>query len=346
MTFLAIGTYTETLPHVAGKGAGIYSGHFDEGTGRLSAIRAAANSTNPSYLAYCAQRQTLYAVQETSQAETSAVAAFRVESSTGALHFLNEQPAQGAAPCHVSVVGTGQFVLAANYGSGNVVVLPAADGRLQPASYVFQHPGPEPHAHMIVPDPGSRFVLALDLGVDALFTYRLDSTSGVLMLHGETKMPTGSGPRHLAFHVSGHALFVVHEVASLVTTWAYADGRLSHRHTISTLPDGFTGRNAPSAIRVSADGRFVYAANRWHDTIAVFALDELSFTLSLVAHISVHGRTPRDFILDRTGRFLLVANQDSDNVCIFRLDPQTGLPLEEVQSVPVPTPVCLQFMGE
>jgi 6-phosphogluconolactonase len=249
MTYLAVGTYTENLPHVAGKGTGIAVCDFDGVTGRLTAVSTTPGISNPSYLAFNPHRQTLYAVQESGEPETSAIKAYSVDTATGTLRFLNEQPACGAAPCHIHVEDMGRFLFGANYVSGSSVVFPLA-----------------------------------------------------------------------------------------------ADGRITHLHTVSTLPDGFAGPNAPAAIRVSADGRFVYASNRGHDTLAVFAFDESIGELKLLAHIPVHGRTPRDFILDPTGNFLLVASQDSDNIIVFRLNPQTGLPTSVAYNCEIPTPVCLQFL--
>ncbi len=271
--FLIIGTYTEKMPHVAGKGAGIYTYRFDAVTGQLTSGHVTGRVTNPSYLAYHAPKQLLIVVQETDQRSTSSLMAYKVDAAGGRLYPLGQQSALGVSPCHVSVDHTGRFVFVANYGSGNVAVLPITpDGRLQPASYVSQHLGDHSHAHMIVPDPTNRFVLAVDLGLDKLRVYQMPDAGGKLSVCDEVSVAVGSGPRHLAFHPNGRVLFLVHELSSTVTTWAFADGRLTHLHTVSTLPEHFVGDNAPAAIRVSADGRFVYAANRGHNTIAVLPL--------------------------------------------------------------------------
>lgn len=346
MTFLVIGTYTEKMPHVAGKGAGIYTVRFDAVAGQLIPEYVTAGVTNPSYLAYHAPKKLLVAVQETDQLATSSLIAYRVDRAGGKLHLLGQQPTLGVSPCHVSVDHTGQFVFVANYGSGNVTVFPMTpDGCPQPASGASQHPGTHPHAHMIVPDPTNRFVLAVDLGLDKLRVYQMPSTDGKMTVYSEAAVAAGSGPRHLVFHPNGRVLFLVHEITSMITTWAFADGRFTHLHTVSTLPEHFVGDNAPAAIRVSADGRFVYAANRGHDSVAVFAFDAPSGELVPLAHHFVAGQTPRDFVLDPTGRFMLVANQGSDTVVVFRLNPQTGLPAEKVYTLQIPTPVCLLFVS-
>jgi 6-phosphogluconolactonase len=183
------------------------------------------------------------------------------------------------------------------------------------------------HAHMIQADPTGRFVLHVDLGLDKIFVWRFDAEKGRLTAGDPpfVALPSGDGPRHFHFHPNGRWLYSIQEEGSTVVLFDYdaASGKLKSRQTISTLPRGFAGSNFCSGILVSADGRFVYAGNRLHDSIATFSVGPGGM-LKYVGEDWSRGNYPRSFNLDPTGRFLYCCNQRSDNVAVFRVDPTTG----------------------
>jgi 6-phosphogluconolactonase len=156
------------------------------------------------------------------------------------------------------------------------------------------------HAHQVVVDPAGEYVLAVDLGVDTVFTYRLDVAGATLAETGRLVLPIGSGPRHLAFHPDGAYAYVANELASTVTVCAYAAGTLTAGQVASTVPEPGVA-NYPGEIAVSADGRFVYVSNRGTDTVAVFAVNEGGAHLTLVATPSCGGVWPRHLAIDATG---------------------------------------------
>jgi 6-phosphogluconolactonase len=229
------------------------------------------------------------------------------------------------------------------------------DGSLGPATEVVQHQGgsihPDrqagPHAHCIHTDPDNRFVLAIDLGLDAVLRYELDADRGTLgrIDTPAGTVPPGSGPRHLAFRPDGRFAYVLNELGSTLIACAYdaSSGELRPLQSLSTLLPDFSGTNWTSALRVSPSGRFVYASNRGHDSIAIFASDTATGHLSLVGHESTQGRTPRDFNIDPTGTFLLAANQDDDSIVTFRVDGETGRLSPAGQVAEARTPVCIAF---
>lgn len=350
-----IGTYTQPLPHVAGRGEGIYACRFNPADGSLSRpVLASDAAASPSYLAVAPNRQYLYAVQETDAGNNPAVFAFAIEPD-GGLQYLNHQPAHGGLPCHVSVDGAGRFVLVANYAAGSVVVFPVDDGgRLRPASDVVQHAGSGPnparqegpHAHQAAFGPENGLVFVPDLGLDKILAYRLDAERGKLVPHDPPFCPVhpGAGPRHVAFHPGGRFAFGINELDATVIAFAHSRGRLIPRHTAPALPPDFSGEPSGAAIRVSPDGRFVYAANRGHNSIAIFAFDESTATLTPLGRQSTQGQTPRDFAIDPTGAFLLAANQDSDTIVTFRRHPRTGQLDPTGHGTSVPNPVCVVFV--
>jgi 6-phosphogluconolactonase len=329
------------------KGISLYE--LDPANGALTFVKTTVGIPNPAFLATDAGARWLFTVNEL---DDGLVSAFARDPETGKLRFLNRQSSLGVWPCHLSVDPTGRFVMTANYGNGTVTVHPiGVDGRLGPASCVIQHEGSSaherqdgPHAHMILASPDGRFVLAADLGIDKLMVYTL-SDEGVLAPHGEIACAPGSGPRQFAFSGDGRTLFVLNEIASSLTAYDYdaAAGSATPRQTISSLPAGFTGENTCAQLLLSPDGRFAYASNRGHDSIAIWAIDA-GGALSLVGHESTQGKTPRNFALDPSGTWLLAANQDSDTIVTFRRDAERGTLTPTGQVTASVNPVAILFV--
>jgi len=349
-----LGTYTGP------KSQGIYVCRFNPATGQLAAPELAATTPSPSFLAVHPSRRFLYAVGETSQMEgkrTGTVGAFAIDGKSGQLTLLNHESSGGLGPCHLAVDKTGKCLLVANYGSGSIAALPIqANGALVEPATVIQHQGSSvnpqrqagPHAHFITPTPDNRFALACDLGMDKILIYRLDPAKASLVASNPSfaAVQPGAGPRHLAFHPSGRFVFLVNEMGSTLTTFAYdaKRGALKDLHTVSTLPENFAGKNTCAGILVHPSGRFVYGSNRGDDSIAVFGFDPKSGRLTFVERQATQGRMPRHIAFDPTGQWLLAENQGSDNVVVFRADEQTGRLSATGQTITVGAPVCAVFV--
>ncbi len=352
--FVYIGTYTGQ------KSKGIYAYRFDAATGRLTSLGLVAETVNPSFLAVHPNRRFLYAVSEMAKYEgrnSGAVSAFAIDRETGKLAFLNRVSSRGGGPCYVVVDKTGKSLLVANYGGGSVAVLPVLEyGRLGEASAFVQHAGSSvnpkrqqgPHAHSINLSPDNRFAIAADLGLDQVLVYRFDPTKGSFAANNPAmaKVNPGAGPRHLAFHPSGRFAYVINEMQSTVSAFSYdaAGGVLRELQTISTLPKDFAGDNTTAEVQVHPTGKFLYGSNRGHDSIAVFAIDTGTGTLTPVQHVPTQGKTPRNFGIDPTGSHLFAANQNSDNIVVFRIDPKTGRLTPTGQVLEVSSPVCVKFI--
>ncbi len=342
-----IGTYTRR------DSKGIYAYRFQPSTGKLMAIGLAAETSNPSFLAVHPNQKFLYAANENGN---GTVTAFSIDTATGKLTMLNQVSSKGSGPCHVALDKSGKCLLVANYNSGSIAAYPVGqDGKLGEASASIQHKGSSvnpqrqrgPHAHSVNLSPDGRFVLVTDLGLDQILTYRLDAAKATLTAGDPpfTKAAPGSGPRHLAFHPKGKFAYVCDEMASTVTAYAYnaANGSLEERQTVSTVPKDFTGTNSDAEIAVDPNGKFLYASNRGHDSIAVFAIDPGKGTLAPVEYTPTQGKTPRNFALDPTGRYLFAANQDAGGVVVFRIDPKTGKLQATGEKLDVAFPVCVVF---
>jgi 6-phosphogluconolactonase len=362
------GTYTGG----PGKSEGIYVATFDDATGRLSPAKLAGTEKNPSFLAVHPRLPMLYAVAEVGTFDGKpggGVAAFAYDPSTGMLTPKGTQAAGGSGPCHVSVDPAGKVVLAANYGGGSTICLGlAADGSLEPAvtapagepAGFFQHGWPragefglntgrqeKPHGHSVGVSADGRFAVACDLGLDQVIVFKLDAEKATIQPHGYVRVKTAAGPRHFAFHPSGRYGYAVNEFDLTVTAFAYDPeaGSLRELQTLSTLPADVTDRKGFSCAEIVAhpSGRFLYASNRSHDTIAMYAIDEAKGTLTFLGVQPIEGAMPRNFAIDPTGKFLLVGGQNSNTVSVFAIDQSTGRLKFTGTKIDCPSPVSIVF---
>jgi 6-phosphogluconolactonase len=364
-----VGTYSS--PQGTNRGQGIHVLEVIPSSGALVPRHIVKSDANPAWLAFNRDRTHLYAANEVATPATGSgtVSAFAVDRATGQLTLLNSVSSEGAGPAHLSIHPAGKHALVANYGGGSVAVLPIEpDGRLAPASDVKRHQGTagppqpssappgsfaisghdRPHAHMIEADPSGRFVLAADLGLDRILVWRFDDVKGTLTPNDPpwVALPPGDGPRHFAFHPKGRWFYSLQEEASTIVRFDYdaSSGRLNARQTLSTLPSGFAGTNFTSEILVSSDARFVYVANRLHDSIAWFSIG-VDGTLKWAGEEWTRGDYPRSFAIDPSGRLLFSCNQRSDAIASFRINAKSGALTFTGQYTPVGSPAHIVFLS-
>ncbi len=374
-----VGTFSSPLRDVLptqvdlppGNGRGIHLFVVDRDSGALTPRGVYEMGTSPSCLTFNAAGTRLYSSNETDrvgEGNEGTVSAFGIDRNDGQLKLLNTVRSGGAGPTYVSVHPSGRFLLVANYFGGSVSVLPIlADGSLGDATDVevdvgtigprkptnaptgtFAFSGHDrTHAHMIQADPSGRFVVHIDLGLDKIYLWEFDASKGVLVPNDPhiVSLPPGDGPRHFSFHPNGRWFYSIQEEGSNVVLfdWDAKTGRLTARQTISTLPPGFAGSNFCSEIMTSADGRFLYAGNRLHDSIAVFAIGD-DGTLNCLGEEWSHGNYPRSFNFDPTGRFLYCCNQRADNIAVFRVDREKGNLTFTGHYTPVGNPSIIVFL--
>jgi 6-phosphogluconolactonase len=354
---LYLGTYTES----GSTSKGIYAYRYDAVSGHITPLGLAAETTDPSWLALDPNSRFLYAVNEVGNYQgpnSGGVSAFAIDRASGKLTFLNEVSSRGAGPCYITLDKTGRYALVANYDGGSVAVFPIlADGRLGEASDVVQHKGhgpnserqEGPHPHSIVLTRDNRFAIVSDLGLDELFVYRFESTKGTLIPNNPpfTRVDPGAGPRHFALSANERFAYSLDEMGALVTVFSNDPETevMRQLQTISTLPPDFTGPKEDAEIEIAPSGKFLYASNRGHDSIAVFAIDPEKGTLTLVEITPIEGKESRSFAIDPTGTRLFAAIQDSNRVVIFRIDGKTGRLTRTGESFEVAAPVCLKFLS-
>ena len=373
-----VGTFSsplrDTLPTQVdlppGNGRGIHLFRVDRSTGALTSNGVVEMGTSPGCLAINAASTRLYSANETDRVgddKQGTVSAFAINRADGKLELLNTVRSGGAGPTYVSIHPGGRHLLVANYFGGSVSVVPIlADGRLGEPTDVKVDAGtigpkkaphaPEgsfaisghdrTHAHMVQADPSGRFVLHVDLGLDTIFIWKFDAERGVLTANDppSVSLPPGDGPRHFHFHPNGHWFYSIQEEGSTIVLFDYdgTAGRLTARQTISTLPPGFAGSNFCSEILVSADGRFVYAGNRLHDSIGIFSVGQ-DGRLTYVGEEWTRGNYPRSFAFDPSRQFLYCCNQRADAVTVFRVNRSTGALAFTGHYAPVGNPSIVVF---
>lgn len=343
---LFVGTYTADGSH------GIYVLQFNTATGALTLVDSMASS-NPSYLAFHAGSQRLYAVNENGGEQPGMLSTFLRNASTGRWERMSEVPTGGDHPCYVSVNKGANHVLAANYSGGSLAAFPLDFMGMPGTPLLMQHTGRSvnearqtaPHVHTAIFSPDEQYVLTADLGTDevVVYPYKAGSAEGIDTAHRiRNKLSPGAGPRHLVFHPRLSVLYVMEELSGKVSVHRFYKGKLSPLQSI--LADRISVQPGSADIHISPDGRFLYCSNRADaNNIAVFDVQAGSGKLSYSNQQSSGGLRPRNFCIDPSGRYLLVANQGSHHIVVYRINTATGLPEPLGQELAIPSPVCLLF---
>ena len=363
-TYAFVGTYTPN-------GGGIYLFSVDAASGALTQMHVFDDIRNPSWLAINPARTRLYAISEIDNFQDThggAVISYAIDAATLQIKRLNAVSSRGATPSHISVHPSGKFAFVANFGGGNVVVFPiGADGALGEASDVrpsvgARHHGravddplgqfavsdhDSPHPHMVAADPSGQFVVANDAGLDLTLIWRLDMQAGRLLPADAPVVaaPSGSAPRHFVFHPNGRFFYNLYEHDAKIAVYDYdtARGAMKLKQSISTLPAKFAGSNLSSEIIITADGRFLYASNRLHNSIAVFAVGG-DGQLRSVAENWAHADSPRNICIDPSGEFLYSCNQKGDSITSFRISAASGTLSFTGRFEPVGSPAAIVFV--
>ena len=341
-----VGTYTK------GESKGIYKFTLDTEKGEMNQVEVAATLSNPTYIAISPDNQYLYSVIK--EGESGGVAAYTMNGNQEGLQLINRHVTEGSPPCHVSVNSNQTYLFSANYhkGTAECYEVDRENGGISTLLSTVKHTGAGPderqekaHTHFFGMTPDEKYIVAVELGTDQLITYQL--RDGAISLVSTLNVRPGSGPRHLVFHPNKNLAYLLTEFSSEVLTLKYdmENGSFLEVQSSATIPEEFTGNNQASAIHISKDGRFVYAGNRGHNTIAIFSVDEDNGHLRFVTRTSTEGDWPRDFVLDPTENFLIASNQESSNLVLFSRDKSTGQLSLLQKDIKVPDPVCVKFLN-
>ncbi|MGD1463892.1 lactonase family protein [Vibrio harveyi] len=334
-----VGTYTDS----PSQSQGIACVSLDIATGALTLTNelvpeAVKMVRNPSYLAL--KGEGLYTFNEVERLE-GAELIFAEKTDSYAL------PIEGDYPCHIDIKAS--LLAVANYGSGNVSVY-QLDEQGKPlksiAELYVEGSGPNaerqasPHAHQATFLNHSEQLAVVDLGTDSVhfYDYKKDGETVKFSLSQSIAMPPGSGPRHLVFDSDESVAYVVCELSETLAVLHKQRGQWNLTQQVKLLADE-ENKEAASAIRLSADERFVYVSCRAQNLISTF--DVTSDIPVQIAVSDCGGAFPRDFVLSRDGQWMLVANQHSHNVVSFHRNPETGVITPTGYSCDIGAPVCL-----
>jgi 6-phosphogluconolactonase len=372
------GTYTgfvymkEGLPSGHSSSKGIYVSRFHPATGELSKPALAAEIVNPAFLAIHPNHRFLYAVTEDPLSlgpnfdHSSYVSAFSIDSATGKLHLLNTLTTGGTSTCYLSIDKNGHYLMFANFGSSSITILRIKeDGSIGEQTAFMKHigSGKDPafqskaHPHSIDLSPDNKYAVVSDLGVDKLFIYKFDPSTGVLSPDQPpfVQAEAGGGPRHFTFDSAGRFGYSLHEMSGYITVlaWDAANGIFSKVQDATSLHADFIGANDSAEIAIHPNGKFLYESNRrfrgpdmWGpDSIGVFAIDPDKGTLTEVEQVPPGGTMPRNFAIDPTGSYLFAANELSGNVALFKIDASTGRLSSAKTDLKIDVPVCIVFLS-
>jgi 6-phosphogluconolactonase len=351
-----VGTYTNERSH----SKGIYAYRFDAKTGKLAPLGLMAEGPDPTFLAVHPNGKFLYAINEINEFQgkkSGAVSAYSIDKTTGKLTLLNQVSSASPGPCHLVVDATGKSVLVANYAGGSFASFPLqADGKLGEAASFHQMTGSSvdqsrqkaPHGHSIILTKNNKFAIGADLGTDHVNVFKVDAAAGKITPNTPAfgTVKPGSGPRHTALSPDQKKLYVLSEMASTVTTFDFDanNGTMKEIDSVSTLPADFTGKSTTAEIFTDAKGTFVYASNRGHDSIAVFAVDKATGKLKFLQAESTGGKTPRGFMIDPSGNYIVAGNQDSNSISVLKIDRKTGKLSPASEKVDLGAPVTFAFV--
>lgn len=339
--------------HGEGDGYGFSLAHFDTETGKLSTPIFLLKAVAPAYYIINKDGSRLYTCNS---APGASVSAYAIDKGTGGLTLMNQKPSDGGDPSYATLDATGRFLMIANFQGGSIKVFSLApDGSIGDSTSFIQHQKEgasqeiTPHAHCINVDPNNKFVLSADLGLDKLFVYRLDLTTGALLPNNPpyAKVATGLGPRHIVFSREGQFVYLITQMGSSIIRfgWDAKHGSLIQNESVLSLPPGMASSGVgASELALHPSGKFMYATNRGHDSVGVFSVNETSGKLTWLQDISTEGKTPRDCDFDPTGRWLIVTNQDSDNAVVYSIDQVTGMLTLAGEPIKVRSPFCARFL--
>jgi 6-phosphogluconolactonase len=332
--------------------SGINVFDFNPSDGSLKLVTSFNAGPNPSYFCFNRNLNLVYAINEVDSFRNSrsgGLTTLKHDGNFGDLQKINEIAVPNGGPCYISITPQNDFLLIANYGGGSVAVV-KLDGTGIPVNVtdkeqLFGGEGAVSHAHMIITDVAGNRIYVSDLGLDRIWIFDLDRSTGKLTpaISEGVDLPKGTGPRHFLLNEAGTKLYAICELNSTINVFNVDKEKgLVHLQTISTLKEGFTGENSCADIHVSSSGKYLYGSNRGENDIVTYTLNEDGM-LKLAGHSDCGGNWPRNFVLDPAGKYLLAGNQRSGNISVFKIDSKTGIPSKKLNDYMITAPACLKF---
>lgn len=344
-----VGTYTKKEGHVDGQANGIYLLHQDPNTGKLEFEGTAAEVVNPSFVKAGRAGKYLFAVSELGpdDGNTGYVYSYKIKNN-GKLELINQLETNGIAPCHVAVDRSNKYVFVSNYVGGVVMLYKIQDDGSLKVSQKIEIEDPDgAHTHSVKISGDNRNAYIADLGHDKIWIFDFNALEGKVKPHSQPfiELKEGSGPRHMSFTKNGSFAYSANELNSTVSVFKVSmDGSLEKVQDVSSVPEDFTKKNSGADIHLHPNGKFLYASNRGHNSIAIFKIDQETGMLASVDYVPIAGETPRNFAISPYGKFLYAASQDTGNITSYSINEDTGKLKIFPEIFPLKTPVCIEFL--
>lgn len=308
--------------------------NFDPERNLISAKVIGAEVKNPSFVVSNKAQTLVFAVEETGGENGGKVKSFKFDRQQNTLELLDTKDTFGNHPCYLSLDPKEEFLVVGNYSGGNLSVYKVSEGMLEHVQTI-QHEGQSvvsgrqdrPHVHSVVFHPNGKQMLVGDLGADKIFIYDFNPTYAVPLQPASTpylEVSPGAGPRHLAVHPNGKTIYLIHEISAELGVYSYDEGKMAKKQIAQLTGEEFVGNVGAAEVRISPDGKFVYASNRGDaNDISVFAIGG-NGNVTFVERIGTGGDTPRNFAITKDGEYLLAANQASGSIVVFERNQKTG----------------------
>lgn len=341
-----VGTYTQKEGHVDGKASGIYLLNQNSDSGALKLIGTVAEVVNPSFVKVGKMGKYLFAVSELGphEGESGFIYSFEILEN-GKLKKISKNSTGAFAPCHIALDRSGKYVFVSNYMGGVVMSYKIeSDGSLTQNQKIKLENPEKSHAHSVKISGDNRYAYIADLGNDKIWIF--DFKDGKLIPHEQEciALEKGSGPRHMSFARNGSYAYSMNELNSTLSVFkVLKGGGLELIQNISSLPSSYKQANSGADIHIHPSGKFIYASNRGHNSIAIFKIED-SGKLTNVDFVPVAGKTPRNFAISPYGKYLYAASQDTGNITTFKINSENGKLKPQEPVFEVKTPVCLEFV--
>jgi 6-phosphogluconolactonase len=328
--FTSLARSADTCVYVSDAGTqAIVLYHLNEESGALKEVSRTNVGAAPGSLALHPGRKLLFASLRTN----ADIGSFQIGEQGKLTELGRTSLGSNANAAYVAADQTGQFLFAASYSAGRVTLHDIdRSGKVGEARQTIET---AKTAHAAVLSADQKWLFVPHVQINAICQFQFDAKGGKLArVKDAAGGKEGAGPRHLAIHPSQKFAFSSDESGSSVTLYSFdAEKGLAPLQTLSTLPDGFTGKNSTADVHVHPSGEFVWVSNRGHDSLAGFRFDAAARKLTTIGQTQTE-KTPRSFAVSPNGKWIFGAGEGSGKLAVFAVDAKTGQ-LERKETIEV-----------
>lgn len=335
-----VGTYT----HGSSIGIHVYDIDVEEG---IMTEREVVPVNNASHMTKSYNGKYLYSIAD------EGVQVLEIQPD-GGLKTINQVDIDGMRGCYLSADKNGRFLYVGGYHDGKVTVVHThRDGRLGSVMDGIFHKGLgsvaernfRPHVSCVIPTPDSKYLCAVDNGIDQVKIYKVNEKNGKMKLYDILRCKLDSGPRLLTFSPDGNFAYINAELTNEVCVYTYnGEGKspdFEKIQEISVLRDKSTKGSACCGMKLSPSGKYLYCSTAGENTVAVFKRDEETGMLTRICCLPISGDYPKDIDVFPGEKTLVVLNHETNDIRFFTIDYEKGLLVMKGRPVKIETPNCI-----